>query len=214
MRPIVRCAALVFAGFVLAGCSGQVETRLDSGIGLSTYRNLGLIYQKPVGVGLYVEPQALGAVVNVKHANINYSIPVGETLAARLMHVLALQFERVQLLDKPQMESGGALDAVLSVSLKDVEASVRLNPRWNTVATESEGWIEVEAVLRDHGGRTVWIGTSRAETSASTESIMVAGSQDAGVAMSRAIETTVAKLVNQMAASTSLREFVSRARRG
>ena len=135
---------------------------------------------------------------------------VGEALVARLMHALVLQFERVQLLDRPSLPADGTLDALMTVTLKDLDATVNLSPQWNTVATESSGWIEVEAILKDGDGQILWVGTSRSEAEASQQSIGIAGGQDASAAMNRAIEATVAKLVNQMSISSSLREYIDR----
>jgi|GEM_PF-4137349 len=198
------------AAAILGACEGQVQTRLDNSIGLATYQNLGLIERKPIGVGLVVDEEVRAAAVDVKTHNINFRMAVGEALVSRLMYALVLQFDRVQLLEQPTLPADGSLDTLMVVTLKDLDATVNISPKWNTVATESSGWIEVEAILKDSGGQIVWVGTSRAEAEASQESIMVAGAQDAGVAMNRAIETTVARLVNQMAISSSLREFVSR----
>ena len=77
------------------------------------------------------------------------------------------------------------------------------------MATESSGWIEVEALLKDRNNQIVWVGTSRSQAEASQESIMVAGAQDASAAMNSAIEATVAKLVAQMAESNSLHDFIA-----
>jgi hypothetical protein len=95
------------------------------------------------------------------------------------------------------------------VTLKGLDATVAMSPKWNTVATESSGWIEIEAVLKDKDNQIVWVGTSRSEAEATEESIMVAGAQDAGAAMNQAIEATVAKLVAQMGVSGSLRDFIA-----
>lgn len=210
MQRFIAIVCLVAAAVALGACEGQVRARLDNSIGLTTYENLGLIEQKPIGVGLVVDERVRNASVEVKTNNIKFTMGVGEALAARLMHALVLQFERVQLLDRPVLPAGGALDSLMVVTLKDLDATVNISPQWNTVATESSGWIEVEAVLKDADGQILWVGTSRSEAEASEQSIMVAGGQDAGAAMNRAIETTVAKLVNQMAISSSLREFIER----
>ncbi len=202
--PAVGALALLS----LAACEGRIQARLDNSIGLTTYENLGLIEQKPIGVGLVVDEDVRNASVNVKTHNINFTMTVGEALVARLMHALVLQFERVQLLDRPSLPAGGTLDALMVVTLKDLDATVGISPKWNTVATESSGWIEVEAILKDGDSQILWVGTSRSEAEASQQSIGVAGGQDAGMAMNRAIEATVAKLVNQMSASSSLREYI------
>ena len=212
MRPYVSAVSAVVIGIMLGACEGRIQARLDNSIGLTTYQNLGLIEQKPIGVGLVVGDEVRKATVDVRASNITFTMAVGEALVSRLMYALVLQFERVQLLDRPSLPTNGALDSLMVVTLKDLDATVNISPRWNTVATESSGWIEVEAVLKDSEGQILWVGTSRAESEASQESIGVAGGQDAGVAMNRAIEATVAKLVNQMAMSSSLREFVDRQR--
>ena len=210
MQRFIAIVCLAAAALTLGACEGQVRARLDNSIGLTTYENLGLIEHKPIGVGLVVDEGVRNASVEVKTNNIRFTMGVGEALVARLMHALVLQFERVQLLDRPVLPAGGALDSLMVVTLKDLDATVNISPQWNTVATESSGWIEVEAVLKDAEGQILWVGTSRSEAEASEQSIMVAGGQDAGSAMNRAIETTVAKLVNQMAISSSLREFIER----
>ena len=154
------------------------------------------------------------AVVQAGVNSIRYTMPVGEALATRLVTALVFQFQRVQLLKEPVLPSDGSLDALMIVKIKDLDTTVKISPKWNTVSTESSGWIEVEATLKDRDNNIVWIGTSRAEAEAAQESIMVVGSQDAGVAVSQAIEKTVAKLVSQLAASSSLREFIARSGQG
>lgn len=203
---VVPAVAIAVA---LGACEGRIQARLDNSIGLATYRNLGLIEQKPIGVGLVIDDEIGNASVEVAAHGVTYTMAVGEALASRLMYALVLQFERVRLLDRPVFPEDDALDCLMLVTLKDIDATVDISPKWNTVATESSGWIEVEAVLKDREGRILWVGTSRAESEASQESIGVAGGQDAGVAMNTAIEATVAKLVNQMAVSSSLRDFVT-----
>ncbi len=214
IKPLVRTAVLAGLSILVVACQGQVKVKLDNSIGLATYDNLGLIEQKPIGIGLVVGDDVRNAVTEaVVQAGVNsirYTMPVGEALATRLATALVFQFQRVQLLKEPVLPSDGSLDALMIVKIKDLDTTVKISPKWNTVSTESSGWIEVEATLKDRDNNIVWIGTSRAEAEAAQESIMVVGSQDAGVAVSQAIEKTVAKLVAQMAASSSLREFIAR----
>ena len=212
MGRCVLAAALLAAASLLAGCEGQVNARLDNSIGLATYENIGLIERKPLGVGLVIDEELRSAKTEVVTHNIRYSMAVGEALTSRLMYALVLQFERVQLLSEPTLPDDRRLDALMLVSLKDLDASVSISPKWSTVATESSGWIEVEAVLKDRNNQIVWVGTSRAEAEAQEQSIYVAGAQDAGSAMNAAIEKTVAKLVAQMAESGSLRDFIAQYR--
>lgn len=210
-----RCSstvALLCLAVVLGGCEGQVNARLDNSIGLATYENIGLIERKPLGIGLVVDEELRGAKTEVVAHNVRYHMAVGEALTSRLMYALVLQFERVQLLNNPALPEDRRLDAVMLVSLKDLDASVSISPKWTTVATESSGWIEVEAVLKDRNNQIVWVGTSRAEAEGHEQSIAVAGAQDAGSAMNAAIEKTVAKLVAQMAESGSLRDFIAQYR--
>lgn len=208
MKVLFRLGCLACLPVLLSACEGQVNARLDNSIGLATYENLGLIEKQPIGVGLVIGDDIRKATTVVKVQNINFRMAVGEALASRLMYALVLQFDRVKLLRQPALPSDGTLDAVLTVSLKGLDATVNISPSWTTVATESSGWIEVEAILKDSKNEIVWVGTSRAESEAKEESIGFAGAQDAGVAMNAAIEATVAKLVAQMAQSNSLREFV------
>lgn len=208
MRPLVFLTLLFGIAALITACQGQVNARLDNSIGLATYENLGLIERKPLGVGLVISEDIRNATTEVQTAGIKFKMAVGEALASRLMYALVLQFERVQLLRDPAFPTDGSLDALMVVSLKGLDATVKISPKWNTVATESSGWIEVEAVLKDRKNRIVWVGTSRAEAEAKEESIMAAGAQDAGAAMNKAIEKTVAKLVAQLAQSGSLRDFI------
>lgn len=212
MREGFLPCLILASGIALAGCEGKINARLDNSIGLATYENIGLIERKPMGVGLVIGEDIRTARTEVVTNNIRYTMAVGEALASRLMYALALQFDRVQLLQEPVLPQNGKLDALMIVSLKDLDATVEISPKWNTVATESSGWIEVEAILKDRRNEIFWVGTSRAEAEAEEQSIYVAGAQDAGSAMNTAIETTVAKLVAQMAVSGSLQEFISRHR--
>lgn len=204
-----RILGAILAVSLLAGCEGTVNAKLDNSIGLATYQNLGLIEKKPLGIGLVVPEEFRTATTEVVTHNIRFKMSVGEALAARLMYALVLQFDRVQYLEQPAFPSSGDLDAIMVVTLKDLDATVDIAPKWNTVATESSGWIEIEALLKNRANEIVWVGTSRSEAQATEESIMVAGAQDAGAAMNQAIEATVAKLVAQMGASTSLRDFIT-----
>lgn len=205
-RLMILLGAVV--ALALQGCEGKIQARLDNGIGLTTYENLGLIEQKPMGVGLVLTEDVRSASLTVKAHPINYTISVGEALGARMMHALVLQFDRVRLLNEPVLPADGSLDTLMIVSLKGLDATVKHVPDIHTVATKSSGWIEVEAVLKDIQGQIVWVGTSRVETEASRDSIMVAGGQNAGAALNLAVEATVAKLVSQLAVSGSLREYL------
>ena len=207
---LIRLVTVIGLAIFVAACQGQVNAKLDNSIGLATYENLGLIEKKPVGVGLVVSDDLRLATTEVVTQNVKFTMAVGEALASRLMYALVLQFDRVQLLREPVLPSHGRLDMMMIVTLKGLDATVKISPKWNTVATESSGWIEVEAILKDRKNEIVWIGTSRAEAEATEESIMVARGQDAGSAMNQAIEKTVAKLVAQMAKSGSLRQFIER----
>ncbi len=209
---LIRFVTVIGLAVFLTACQGQVNAKLDNSIGLATYENLGLIEKKPIGVGLVISNDFRQATTEVVTQNVKFTMAVGEALASRLMYALVLQFDRVQLLREPVLPSGGRLDTLMLVTLKDLDATVKISPKWNTVATESSGWIEVEAILKDENNEIVWIGTSRAEAEATEESIMVARGQDAGSAMNQAIEKTVAQLVAQMARSGSLQEFIRRRR--
>lgn len=208
--PRLRLVALpAAASLLLVGCEGKINARLDNSIGLTTYENIGLIERQPIGVGLVLDKELRAAATEVRTRNLRYRMPVGAALGARLMTALALKFDRVQLLETPQFPANAPLDTVMIVTLKGLDASVSISSRWNTVATESSGWIEIEAILKDRQNQIVWIGTSRAEAEAAEESIAFAGAQDASAAMNQAIEKTVARLVAQMAHSGSLRDFIA-----
>lgn len=209
MKIFLNGLAAAATAFLLCACQGQVNAKLDNSIGVATYQNLGLIEQKPLGVGLVIDDSLKNASTEVVANSIKYHMAVGDALTSRLMYALVLKFQRVQLLNAPVFPDNSPLDALLVVKLKDLDASVKISPKWNTVATESSGWIEVEALLKDRNNQIVWVGTSRSQAEASQESIMVAGAQDASAAMNSAIEATVAKLVAQMAESSSLHDFIA-----
>ena len=209
MKKYLIGLAATGAAVLLCACQGQVNAKLDNSIGMATYENLGLIEQKPLGVGLVIDDSLKNASTEVVASSIKYHMAVGDALTSRLMYALVLKFQRVQLLNAPVFPDGSPLDALLVVKLKDLDATVKISPKWNTVATESSGWIEVEALLKDRNNQIVWVGTSRSQAEASQESIMVAGAQDASAAMNSAIEATVAKLVAQMAESNSLHDFIA-----
>ena len=168
VRPYAGVVPVVAIAVALGACEGRIQARLDNSIGLATYRNLGLIEQKPIGVGLVIDDEIGNASVEVAAHGVTYTMAVGEALASRLMYALVLQFERVWLLDRPVLPEDDALDCLMLVTLKDIDATVDISPKWNTVETESSGWIEVEAVLKDREGRILWVGISRAESEASS----------------------------------------------
>ena len=71
MRPPIAAGLATVAVIALGACEGQIQARLDSSIGLTTYENLGLIEHKPMGIGLVVDEDVRNASVNVKTHNIN-----------------------------------------------------------------------------------------------------------------------------------------------
>ena len=172
-----------------------------------------MIEQKPIGVGLVISDDLRQATTEVVAGNIRFKMAVGEALASRLMYALVLQFDRVQLLDHPVfgiegLSPAAGLNTFLFVNLKHLDSIVSISPRLNAVATESSGWIEIEAQLEDRRGGFIWEGTGSTEAEATQESIGFAGGQDASIAMNRAIEIMVAKLVAQMSMSDSLHDFI------
>ncbi len=220
MRQTRQLAILVLTYLAAVGCQGPMDVRLDNSIGLAMYENLGMIEQKPIGIGLVISDDLRQATTEVVAGDIRFKMAVGETIASRLMYAMVLQFDRVRLLqDDPLLsvlalpessQLDRALDAVLFVNLKHLDSIVSISRKWNTVAIESAGWIEIEARLEDRRGLYIWSGTGLglAEAEATEESIGFAGGQDASVAMNRAIESMVARLVAQMSMSESLHDFI------
>jgi len=215
-----RFARLVTVGLMpalLVGCMTQITTRLQPSpaIGMESLAALGSIERRKAAIGLYIAPNLRGLEESREltqgHTVI---VPIGSPFSAKLLQGLSYTFERVALLDKPELtpDLNGLMNVELVSSHVDLVGSRNI---WSGQFTSQLSIIlEVKATLTNRNGDVVWVGTGAAnQTGETTYTAYDAGSSSAAFGLNeplnRAIDAAVTQIVSALKQSESLRRFIA-----
>ncbi len=203
-----RGAKLAAAVVVLcASCTSTSQVRLEKGLSFDAFRNLGPIDRAHATLAVVIPEELRVATVDRKLSSVQYHIDVGDTLASKLMQLLAYKFDRVVLLEDEKAEPPIPWDLLMRVELKEIDLSLEREIGWNTYTMLSSGFIGLEAKIVNRERQLVWAGSSKAEGKGEA-----AGGAyevpDIQGGLSQAIDIAIADIAHQLGRSEALKAAI------
>lgn len=211
MNSLLRIAGLLSVLALLHACYVITEEiQLNKTVQLSTYERLGVIEKTPFAIGLVATDHLQDSIASVTLQggtettetsilqDIRYEMDVGETLVARLVQVLALQFDRVQLFTNGAPESLEYLDYILIVDIEDLNASIDVKIKFFKAEAQGFSNIEIRGTLKNKNEQLLWSGTGRGQYQEAKEGTNVNPIQIAEKVMNTAIAEAIANLLEQI----------------
>ena len=204
-RTILLILFLTF----FTGCQIKVEPVLSSSLGMSAFENMKKVQLQDASIALYLDPKLKKLEVEREIRAGDFSFPVGGALSVKLIKALTYTFKTVYLIDKPAYSGSDKVDAIMSVTLQDVDVNLEVNTGFASVSTKSYTRFAIRAEIKDTvNNDTVWVGTTQAQTSGKHEEMAQMTYQEAGrgfaAGMDTAIDKVVGELINQMSKSQNL----------
>lgn len=209
-----RVIAVVILSFSLISslisCTSATKVRLEKGLSMEAFENLGTLDRQPVTMGVLIPREVRTAVIVQKMGQIEYTLDIGNTLGAKLMQILAYKFNRVVLLYDEKEEPAIPWDLKMRVELAESDLKLDTKAGWQTYTMMSGGYVSLKATVVNRQGQVVWVGSARAEGHGEA----AAGAYqvpDVQGGLSEAIDIAVAQIAAQMAKSEALKRAVNEA---
>ena len=208
----VRFGIMLMLLCISVGCSKvQVAPRLDSSLSYDAFSKMKRIEMKDAAVALNIEPELIDAEMTQSIKMGEFTFRIGETLAVKLIKGMAYQFKTIYLVDKPAVPAGVDAQALMRVSLQDIDAQMSLKPGFSTVTAESYTRLAVRAEIKDtESKQIVWVGTSQvSQTGGVNEQMLTYAEAGRGFAagFDNAIDEAVGDLFYQMSKSQNLANY-------
>ena len=158
---------------------------------------------------LYLDDKIKNLVIEKEIRAGKYKLEVGNALSVKLIKALTYTFKTVHLVKKPSYAGPEKIDAMMLVTLQDVDMNLDVKIGFVSVETESYSRFAIRAEIKDMESKdTVWVGTTQAQTTGKHEEMAKMTYQEAGrgfaVGIDMAIDKVVGNLVRQMEKSQSL----------
>lgn len=210
-----RTIPLILFLTFFTGCQIKVEPVLSSSLGISAFVNMKKVQLHDASVALYLDPEIRKLIIERKIRAGNFTFQVGEALSVKLIKALTYTFKAVYLIDKPAYTGPDKVDAIMSVSLQDIDVNLEVNSGFASVSTKSYTRFAIRAEMKDTVSKdTVWVGTTQSQTSGKHEEMAQMTYQEAGrgfaVGMDTAIDKVVGELIHQMGKSQNLVKYLKK----
>jgi hypothetical protein len=210
-RSATMCLRVVLAGLIfsvlMVGCTSSSKVRLEKGLSMETFENLGPIDREPATMGVLIPRDVRTAVIVQQFGTIEYTLDLGNALSAKLIQILTYKFNRVVLLDDEKAEAVIPWDLKMRVELAESDLKLETKAGWSAYTMKSGGYIGLKATVVNRQGQVVWVGSARAEGHG--EAAAGAGQvPDVQGGLSEAIDIAVAQIAAQMAKSEALRKAI------
>lgn len=202
--------AVAILSFSVIGCTSTSKVRLEKGLSMEAFENLGPLDRQSVTMGVVIPRDVRTAVIVQKRGVIEYTLDVGNALSAKLMQILAYKFSRVVLLEDEKAEPAIPWDLKMRVELVETDLKLDTKAGWYAYTMLSGGYIGLKSTVVNRQGQVVWVGSARAEGHGES----AAGSYqvpDVQGGLSEAIDVAVAQIAGQMAKSEALRKAINEA---
>lgn len=202
--------AVVILSFSLISCTSSTKVRLEKGLSMEAFENLGTLDRQPVTMGVLIPREVRAAVIVQKMGQIEYTLDVGNTLGAKLMQILAYKFNRVVLLNDEKEEPVIPWDLKMRVELAESDLKLDRKVGWEAYTLISGGYVSLKATVVNRQGQVVWVGSARAEGHGEA----AAGAYqvpDVQGGLSEAIDIAVAQIAAQMVKSEALKKAINEA---
>ena len=207
---ILKTTLFTVLFFILSGCQQiKVEPVLSSSLGITAFQNMEKIQLHDVSLALYLDDKIKNLIVEKEIRAGKFKFEVGNALSVKLIKALTYTFRTVHLVKKPSYVGPEKIDAMMLVTLQDVDMNLDVKIGFVSVATESYSRFAIRAEIKDMESKdTVWVGTTQAQTTGKHEEMAQMTYQEAGrgfaVGIDMAIDKVVGNLVRQMEKSQSL----------
>lgn len=216
---LIRIVFVVTFLLCMVGCSKvQVAPRLDSSLGYDAFSKMKCIEVKDAAIALYLDPELLSAKTHQSIKMGEFTFEIGKTLAVKLVKGLAYQFRTIYLVDKPTLPSGMKAQALMRVTLQDIDTQMNVKTGFNTVTAESYTRLSVRAEIKDMcTQKIVWVGTSQvSQTGGVNERMLTYAEAGRGFAsgFDSAIDKAIGDLFYQMGRSQSLNNYFKLLKKG
>ena len=207
---ILKTTLFTVLFFILSGCQQiKVEPVLSSSLGITAFQNMEKIQLHDVSLALYLDDKIKNLIVEKEIRAGKFKFEVGNALSVKLIKALTYTFRTVHLVKKPSYAGPEKIDAMMLVTLQDVDMNLDVKIGFASVETESYSRFAIRAEIKDMESKdTVWVGTTQAQTTGKHEEMAKMTYQEAGrgfaVGIDMAIDKVVGNLVRQMEKSQSL----------
>jgi hypothetical protein len=200
---------------LLAGGCGHVtmQPTLSSSVSIEALEELGEIRRAPAHVTIFIDPELRDLNFQLTHGPVDYQVPVGRVIAAKLVTLASYQFSEVSIV----RQRPDAATLLLHVGLQGEQPGLTtdVERRGLTVMVDVRTKIDLRlrAALGD-GGRPIWVGASRITEEIQTGVLEQTGSAAADLSraisetVDRATDRVVADLMRQVRRSESLRQYL------
>lgn len=200
---------------IFSGCQVKIEPVLSSSLGMSAFENMKKIQLRDASVALYLDDKIKNLKVERQIKQGTYTFPVGSSLSVKLIKVLTYTFKTVHLLDSPVYKGSEKIDAIMKVTLQDVDVNLGVEAGFSTVSSTAYSRFVVRAEIRDaETGNVVWVGTSQSQSEGTHSESNMMTYQEAGrgfaEGMDVAVDQVVGNLIHQMGKSSSLASNLDR----
>ena len=207
-----RAVLSIFIALSIFGCSKvQVNPPLSTSLGYSAFENMETINVRDASVGLVFDQKLLNAKSqqNIKMGNFQFDL--GKSFAVKLIKAVSHQFKEIRIYDKAEKPGDKNVDALMRVSLEDIDVSMDYNQGFSKVSTEGYTRLSVRAELKEvESNRVVWVGTSQVNhTGGIEEKILTYQEAGRGFAQGfdKAIDIAIGELLQQMQKSENLEKY-------
>ncbi|NWH06913.1 hypothetical protein [Desulfobacter latus] len=214
MRKLINFGVFLFTLGIFCGCTVAVQPRLNSSLGMDAFENMKSIDLHDVDVALYFDPKLKDLKVNQKLKMGEFTFDIGRSFSAKFLKALAYSFKTIHLSGTPAYKGTESIDAIVRVTLEDVDMNMGVKSGFATVSTETYTRLSIRAEIYDQKEkRVVWVGTTQAKESGKHEEMGQMTYQEAGRGIACSVDTTVDKaignLINQMSKSSNLSKYIS-----
>lgn len=198
-----------------AGCAVKISPPLDSALGMDAFERMRTIDQRDVSLALFLDPKIKDLKVETEIKIGNFSFELGKAFSAKLVKALAYNFKTIHLVSLPTYTGPGTVDAIMRVSLQDVDVNMDVKAGFATVSTQAYSRLSIRAEILDaKENKTVWVGTTQAKEEGSHEEMGQMGYQEAGrgfaTTLSSVIDKAIGDLIGQMSKSSSLHSHLDK----
>ena len=207
---ILKTTLFTVLFFILSGCQQiKVEPVLSSSLGITAFQNMEKIQLHDVSLALYLDDKIKNLVIEKEIRAGKYKLEVGNALSVKLIKALTYTFKTVHLVKKPSYAGPEKIDAMMLVTLQDVDMNLDVKIGFVSVETESYSRFAIRAEIKDMESKdTAWVGTTQAQTTGKHEEMAQMTYQEAGrgfaAGIDMAIDKVVGNLIHQMEKSQSL----------
>ena len=199
----------------VAGCAVKVHPVLNSSLGIDAFENMKKIDPQDVSIALYIDPKLKDLKVSQKLKMGEYTFQMGDAFSVKLIKAISYKFRTIILIDTPNYTGDVPMDALMRVSLQDVDVNMGVKSGFSTVSTEGYTRLSIRAEIRDiKENKTVWVSATQAKETGTHEEMGQMTYQEAGrgfaASIDKAIDKALGSLINQMSKSRNLNLYIDK----